>query len=249
MTTTLNRQFDEELKKLSPENQALVAAIALYSRIDEVAITDRIIEDLSKRRGNFFAPLYIDLTSAQDGVEISGAGNIIHAIEATDGLAEISISLETRSPNIKDRLKLRRGDRFFLPYTKIYIYNDAQSGKYMKLLRGTALPSMRIGYESDAGDSANSDLVTALGNSAVIATAQVSVGTSATAIKAENLTRKRITIKNPAASGEALYIGVAGVTTGAGHVLDAGDAITLQTTAAIYGIFSGSAHNVSYLEE
>lgn len=248
--TTLDRQLDAELAKLTPENQALVKAIAMYSRMDEVNLTDQIVADLSQRRGNFFGPIYIDLANAQDGIEMSGAGNILHAIEATDNIAEISVSFETREPDIKARYKLKRGDRFFMPFTRIYIYNDAQTGKYMKLLRGTALPSMRVGYESDAGDSANNDLVTALGNGSVFSTSQISVGTSATVIKAASATRKRITIKNPVGSGQVLYIGRSnGVTTANGHMLDAGDSITLGTEDAIWGIFPTSANNVSYLEE
>lgn len=248
--TTLDRQLDAELSKLTPENQALVKAIAMYSRMDEVSLTDQIISDLSQRRGNFFGSLYIDLSAAKDGYEISGAGNLLHAVDATDQLAELSFSVETPEPDSRARYKLKRGDRFFLPFTKIYIYNDAQASKYIQLLRGTALPSMRVGYESDAGDAANNDLLTALGNSAVFSTAQISVGTSATVIKAASATRKRITIKNPVGSGQVLYIGRSnGVTTANGHMLDAGDSITLGTEDAIWGIFPTSANNVSYLEE
>jgi len=80
-------------------------------------------------------------------------------------------------------------------------------------------------------------------------TGQVSVTNAATQIKAANTSRKRITIKVPV-GGQAVYIKVDNtVTTANGHLLDAGDSLTLENTGAVYGIVAAGSQTVTYLEE
>jgi hypothetical protein len=85
------------------------------------------------------------------------------------------------------------------------------------------------------------------GNTA-IATAQVSVGTTATQIAALRAGRGSVTIENEGTT--AVRIGIAGVTTGNGFLLPGvvGASLTLQTTAAVFGIVAAGTQTVSVLE-
>lgn len=77
-------------------------------------------------------------------------------------------------------------------------------------------------------------------------TAQISVGTSSTLIKAATPTRKSIVITAPS-TGD-LYVGATGVTTATGVRVPAGSTISMESTAAIYGVLAVAA-TATYLEE
>lgn len=82
-----------------------------------------------------------------------------------------------------------------------------------------------------------------------IATAAVSVGTSATLLSAADSLRQAVTIQNNDASAD-LYVGGSGVTTATGIKVPAGGSITLdKTTAAIYGRVSSGTVDARVLEE
>lgn len=78
------------------------------------------------------------------------------------------------------------------------------------------------------------------------ATGQVSIGSTATLIKAAG-TRQGLLITNPSAS-VTVYIGGSGVTTGNGQELLPGTSITLPVVSAVYGIVATSTQIVSYVE-
>ena len=243
------QDFDHIYSGMSKEEKGIVDAIRAANSFDEKGLIDNIIKDVQERRARLFDVIYIDLSidRSTQPLELSGAGTVLIGLEATDNNSSCDISFELPA-DANNRISFKRGKRFFGPYSKIYIYHSAQSGKYLKLMRGFGTRSIFAGFEDDSGETANSDLVTALGNSSAIATGQISVGTSSTVIKAANTNRKRITIKVPASAANPVYIGVSGVTTGDGHCLDPGDAITLNTTDAIYGD-AAAATTVTYLEE
>lgn len=245
----LPRHLEDIYAKMSPSEKAVVDAIMIANQRDESAIIDSVISDVNQRRAQYFDILYIDLSIDRSAMplEISGAATGLLAIEATDNNAELSVSFELPDQSVEKRVVYKRGRRFFAPMSKFYIYHGAQAGKYMKLMRVMSTRSIFAGFEDDSGEAANSDLVVALGNSAVISTGQVAVGTSATLISAANTSRKRITITNNDA-GADLYIGPTGVTTATGLKLAPGASIVLNTTAAIYGDGS-SPLTASYLEE
>lgn len=79
-------------------------------------------------------------------------------------------------------------------------------------------------------------------------TNQVSITTSATLIVAARTTRRSVTVTNLGTT--AIYIGPSGVTTTTGSLLigTAGAAISIPTTAAVYGIVSSGTQSVSYIE-
>ena len=84
----------------------------------------------------------------------------------------------------------------------------------------------------------NKHLNVNIGGLAALNHGQVNVGSTATSIRAANLARKAITIKNIGAS--AVYLGGSGVTTGNGFKLEAGEALNdIRTTAEIRGICAG----------
>jgi len=94
----------------------------------------------------------------------------------------------------------------------------------------------------------NKHLAVTLGGLGNLAHGQVSVGTSATQIKAANTSRKAITIKN--IGSETVYLGNSGVTTANGFPLEPGEGFgPLRTTAAIYGIVASGSGKVAYWEE
>jgi hypothetical protein len=87
-----------------------------------------------------------------------------------------------------------------------------------------------------------------------INTGDVSVGTAATLIVAQRITigapRISVTVVNPA-QAVSLCVGNIGVTAANGLCLAAvaGASVTLNTTAAIYGIWAdGGTHSVSFVE-
>jgi len=243
--------MENELKKLNPETQAIVKAILTANRVDEKKIINDLIEEIRERRTRLFDVIYVDLSidRSSSPLEINGAATILGAVEATDSVSALTVSFETQDADSTRRFELKRGKVLLLPYTKFYIYHSAQSGKYLKLLRAQSLPSLELGVQDYSSDSAQASLETALGNSSTFSTGQVTVDNTADQIKAANTSRKRIVIKNPT-GGVAVFIGLtSGVTASNGHRLDPGDAITLNTTAAIYGITSAGSAVVTYLEE
>lgn len=82
-----------------------------------------------------------------------------------------------------------------------------------------------------------------------IATGQVSVTNAATLIAAARSGRGRITITTTAAT--VLYVGKSDVSTITGLYIEAaaGASLTLDTSAAVYGIVASGTLTVSYLEE
>jgi hypothetical protein len=81
-----------------------------------------------------------------------------------------------------------------------------------------------------------------------IASAQVSVGTTATSISAARTGRRSITIINEGTT--VVRLGASGVTTSTGAYLAgvAGASITLETEAAVYGIVGSGTAAVSVIE-
>lgn len=231
----------------------IVQAIQAANQRDETKIIDDIIADVGLRNVVPTRIEYIDLSIDRSGSpqKITGAGTFIIAAEATDDQANVSIGFGSTESDANKRITLRDGKRLYLPFTEFYVYHAAQAGKYMKLMVGRENPSMKVGVEDDSGESANADLSVALGNSSVIATAQVAVATTAggTTIKAANTARRRITIKVPNDAGVPVFIRNTAPTVSNGYRLDPGDSITLNTTSAIVGIVSVGTVTVSYLEE
>ena len=77
-------------------------------------------------------------------------------------------------------------------------------------------------------------------------TAQVSVGATPTLIAAARTGRDMVTIIN---HGTTLtFIGSAGVTITTGFLLPANAALTIPTTAAVYGVVEAATQTVSVLE-
>lgn len=245
----MNPALEAELKKLSPDAQAIVRAITTANRVDEQKIIDDLLSDVGARRARLFDVIYVDLSidrSAQP-LELTGGGTFIHAAEASDDLANLSIGFEQAESQSERRLTMKEGKRFFLPFTKVFIYHSAQSGKYMKLLRGREMPSLRLGVEDDSGESANSDLSTALANSSGFTPTQATVTAASTSIIAANTARRRVTIVNtdPATT---IYINDGVATTSHFPVLP-GTYLVLNTTAEIRGISGGGNVVVGVLEE
>lgn len=238
-----------DLSKLSPETRSIVEAITLASRIDERKIVDDILKDTARGQGYEPDILYIDLSADRSKVPLSidGAGTLLHAVEATDDLANISVGFGQTESDSNRRIIMKDGKRIYRPFVRAHIYHDAQSGKYMKLMRGIELPSLRVGVEDDSGESANSDLVTALGNSAGFTPTQATVTTSSGVIIAANSSRKRVTLCNTS-TGTTVYIND-GVATTSHFPLLPGVYLTLNTTAEIRGIVGTGSVVVGVLEE
>lgn len=96
-------------------------------------------------------------------------------------------------------------------------------------------------------DTGRGALPIAQAGGGTINTGQVNVGTAATQIAAANGNRFSVVIYN---NGTAtVYVGTSGVTTGNGHALPAGQAISFKSTAAIYGIVGAGTQTVTYCEE
>lgn len=79
------------------------------------------------------------------------------------------------------------------------------------------------------------------------ATAQTSVGASATQIVGSRATRRAVLITNPSSS-VTVFIGGASVTTSNGQELLPGNSLSIPTTIAVYGIVASSTQTVSSLE-
>lgn len=68
-----------------------------------------------------------------------------------------------------------------------------------------------------------------------IATSQVTLSTAAQVVIAASTARRSVIVRNTDAS-ISIYVGAAGVTTTTGMIVKAGEAVTINTTAAIYAI-------------
>jgi|SRR5215471_8807659 len=81
-------------------------------------------------------------------------------------------------------------------------------------------------------------------------TGQVTVGTAATLIVADNPNRARLIVINQLGANN-LFLGGVGVTitTGAGTANTAGSQTVFLHRAAVYGVVAGSTTPVSYIEE
>ena len=237
---------------MDKDTQAIVDAIQAANQKDETKIIDDILADIGKRNTLPFDIVYVDLSIDRSTapLKVTGAGTFIIAVDASSESVECSIGIGTNESNSQRRITLREGKRIFLPYTEFFIYHDAQTaGSYIKLLRGRELASLKLGIEDDSGTAAGDSVAAALGLSSTFSTAQVAVDGTADLIKAANSSRKRITITNTDA-GADLFIGLtAAVTATTGHCIKPGASITINTTAAVYGITTGAAITVSYLEE
>jgi hypothetical protein len=249
--------FTDEMNKIlanmSPEERNVVDAIRAANNMDEKGVIDNIIKDVKERRGRFFDLIYVDLSidRSTTPLQISGAGTFLACIEATDSAANATISFEVEDGDTNRRFVFKSGKRIRAPYASFYIYHTAQAGKTMKIMRGFDTRSLLVGFEDNSSDASTANLETALANSTAIVTNQVSVDNAGNdQIRPINLNRKRVTIKVPVTATEAVFIGITGVSAANGHRLDPGDAITLNTTAAIHAITAGAGPVVvTYLEE
>lgn len=234
---------------LSKEVQDIVTAIQQANKTDEIKIVDDILLSVKQNRLQPFDILYIDLSIDRSAkpLRITGAGTLILAVEATDDLANLTIGFPGTESDSNKRIQMKDGKRLFLPYTEFFVYHSAQSGKYMKLLRGREMPSLKIGVEDDSGESANSDLSTALGNSSGFTPTQVSVTTASTTIIAANTSRRRVTLVNTDAAN-IVYIND-GVATTSHFPLMPGAYLVLNTTVEIRGIVSAGTALVGVMEE
>ncbi len=244
-------KYAEDLIKSLPPNQRDIAAaiIAATAQESDMQSLDSMFQHIQQNRFSPFDVIYVDLSinRASSPLELSGAGTFIFGAESTDNSSTCSISYENPDEDSNRRLTIVRGKGFNLPFTKVYLYHAAQSGKYLKLLRGTSLPSFLFGMVDYSGIDANSDLVQALGNSNTFTPSQVSVTSSSTTIIAANASRKRLTLVN-IDTAATVYIN-AGVATTAHFPLLPGAYITLNTTAQVRGITAAGTVVVGVLEE
>ena len=118
---------------------------------------------------------------------------------------------------------------------------------------GLCTQSFLYGFNGVSWDRLRSDanmhLCVNIGGLATLNHGQVTVGSTATAIRAVNASRKAITVKNIGAS--AVYLGGTVVTVGNGFKLEAGEALNdIRTTAGVRGICAtGETTKVCYWEE
>ena len=119
--------------------------------------------------------------------------------------------------------------------------------------RGLVTQTFLYGFNGTSWDRLRSDpskhLDVNMGGLANLAHGQVTIGATATMIKAANTSRKALTIKNVGAVD--VYIGGSGVTTANGFKLESGEAVSdIRSTAAIYGIrATDGAGTVCFWEE
>lgn len=244
----LSANAKAKVEKLPAEARELVEAIVLAMRYSERDAVMDNIRDISFNKQQYFRPFYIDLSQDRSTVplKISGTFNLIRAFQATDNNATATISFHYPEPSSTARLELKRGREIEGGFTEAYIYHSAQSGKSMTLLLGLSMPSARVAVRDDSGETANSDLVIALGNSSSITGSQASITTSESEIVPANTARKRVTLVN--AGSAIVYIN--GTTATASHFpLLPGMAITLNTTDTVRGIAASGTQIIGILEE
>lgn len=84
--------------------------------------------------------------------------------------------------------------------------------------------------------------------STTIATGQATLSTTASQVVASNSARHTTSIRNLDAS-ISIYIGAAGVTSSTGHLIKAGEAFTVVSTAAVYAVAASGTPAVSHFDE
>lgn len=123
--------------------------------------------------------------------------------------------------------------------TGTYGYTQGNGGWYLKADRSGpyALDSSCVGH-----------LIGAAGSNGSVATAQVSVASTATLVAAARAGRGAVIVTNLGAV--AVYLGAAGVTTTTGTLLPGvvGASVTIPTSAAVYGVDATGTQAVSVAE-
>lgn len=111
-----------------------------------------------------------------------------------------------------------------------------------------ALPVAAVGANAASPASASNPAPTRGYGFGTMATGQVSVALTATQIVAARSGRGNVTITNTGTN--PVYLGNTGVTAANGHLLPGGvgASITLPTQTAVFGIATGAAQVVTFLE-
>lgn len=177
-------------------------------------------------------------------ITILNIGTLKSQIAEIAGLAVIQPSGAAAAPprwnNVKDAA-VGDNQTTGIVVTSPYLFD----GTNYDPARGTATYGMYV----DITRTLNLPVYTTV--SATFTTNQIAVDATAggTLIRAINLNRRSIIIKNHV--GSDVYVGVNGVLITTGILIKAGEALTLdRTTAAIYGITAAlGAATVGYLEE
>lgn len=117
-----------------------------------------------------------------------------------------------------------------IPNTAILVGGDNPSGK---------LEPLQV--------DANNELITSSIGLVLNSTNQVSVTSSGVLVIAANTARAGVLITNSSLT-LTVYLGNSGVTTATGAILGPGQSITIPTVSAVYGVVTGSAVTVSYME-
>lgn len=179
------------------------------------------------------------LVKSDEAIEIEG-----RAITYVTGTPDIKIKFDTRSnPAItlspKDRLRFPKE----LSFSKFFVSGNAGGGT-VELMVGK--PDIML----DAGQVHIAGGINIAGLDGTPSSGVVSVGTSATLIKASANTRASILIQNHDTSND-LYIGyTSGVTiVNAGHIVKPFGSVELNAITTIYGIRAAGSGNAGYLEE
>lgn len=93
------------------------------------------------------------------------------------------------------------------------------------------------------------DLAIEKGDTLNTGTKVSALAAAATQIQGSNASRKSLTIRTLSTAGTTLFVGASGIAANQGLPLEPGDALTLDTTAAVFVYNgSGSAVDVYYLE-
>lgn len=207
----------------------------------------------------------VSVSNQRDSITVSNIAEVEKSLEKLSKTLENAIKNNSYKP--KDEIKVTNQPKDLkinnLSDLKAYFDDITQTIKdnqpivqvtKQDIVWPTA-PSQAIPVRLSDGKSFYKAIMTAVAGggsnptSRSINTNQVSISSTATKIVDGNNTRKCVTIINNGTT--AVYIGNDSVTTSTGLLLigTAGAAITIESTATVYGIVSSTSQTVSYLEE
>lgn len=152
------------------------------------------------------------------------------SIESADGVFNLTVD--------KDRTyQVRQARTYIQPGMYEFLFENETASDI------TVTVHFPVGEMKGAGQASNADIGTAAPD-----TGAVTVGTTATLLKAANTNRRALTFRNN--GGVAVYFGGSGVTVANGMPLEPGDAWeTTVNGAAWYGIVASGTCDVRVVEQ
>lgn len=188
--------------------------------------------------------IVIDLSTARTNDPIKICGDVFWVVDASQ-LGELAQATFNEPGQGLDQLPIGKGLKISgIDYSTVFLTNTAQAGKWLEIVYGVL---GRKGLQLDDALLDSSVVTVEVGSTLDNAAHVSTVATTITLLSAANTARRFITISSLSTNTANIQIGSAAVGAAAGLILEPGDSITLETTAAVYYYTATAGQTISFL--